>query len=68
MRAISEQVTELETFVARLALAVRRGRSVSLTSNGTVAELQSRLDALEAAHAELSAIELRAGLPRRELS
>jgi len=60
-RALGEQVTELESFVARLANIVRQQATIPRRGN-TVRELQQRLDALEAAHAELAAIEARAGL------
>lgn len=60
-RALAEQVAELEAFVARLANLVRQHASVPRRGD-TIRQLQQRLDALEAAHAELAAIEARAGL------
>jgi hypothetical protein len=63
MRAISDQIDELEAFVARLAVVVRRGTALSFGATSAVGELQSRLDALEAAYGELAAIEASAGLP-----
>jgi hypothetical protein len=63
MRAIGRQIDELEAFVARLAVIVRRGLTTSFGADRAVPELEARLDALEAAHAELSAIEASAGLP-----
>jgi hypothetical protein len=62
MHAIGKQIDELEAFVARLAVIVRRGRTISFGANSAVGELEARLDALEAAHAELAAIEERVGL------
>ena len=61
LRALSEQVAELEAFVARLANLVRQQATVPRRGT-TVRELQQRLDALEAAHAELAVLEARAGL------
>lgn len=60
-RALAEQVAELEAFVARLANLSRQHASVPRRGD-TIRQLQQRLDALEAAHAELAAIEARAGL------
>ena len=61
LRGLSEQVAELEAFVARLANLVRQQATVPHRGS-TVRELQQRLDALEAAHAELAVLEARAGL------
>lgn len=60
-RRIDAQIKELEGFVARLAVVVQR-RPASQEPDGAVRDLEARLDALEAAHDELSAIEARAGL------
>ena len=61
LRALSEQTTELEAFVARLANVVRQSATAPV-GRRSVQQLQGRLDALEAAHAELDALEARAGL------
>jgi hypothetical protein len=61
LRAVTEQTAELEAFVARLANLVRQS-SMMPVGRATVHQLQARLDALETAHAELDAIEARAGL------
>jgi hypothetical protein len=61
LRSIEGQIRELEAFVARLAVVARRTPG-AVERRGAVRELESRLDALEAAHEELDAIEARAGL------
>jgi hypothetical protein len=64
-KAVGAQVTELEAVVARLATSsLRTPTTVALPGAPTnrLAEVSERLDALEAARAELDAIELEAGL------
>jgi hypothetical protein len=64
-KAVASQVKELEVVVARLATSsLRAPATVALPGAPTnrLAEVSERLDALEAARAELDAIELEAGL------
>ena len=64
-KAVASQVKELEAVVARLATSsLRSPTTVTLPGApaNRLAEVSERLDALEAARAELDAIELAAGL------
>jgi hypothetical protein len=67
-KAVAVQVKELELVVARLATSSLQARqTVALTGApaNRLAEVSERLDALEAARAELDAIEIQAGLQAR---
>jgi hypothetical protein len=64
-KAVASQVKELEVVVARLAASSLRTPTTAALPGAPLnrlAEVSERLDALEAARAELDAIELEAGL------